>query len=138
MKNLTTVFIIGVTLIAIAPSHAHHSFTADYNREKPATIEGTVTEFWFENPHTRIYMEVKNESGEIEAWEVETMTPNVLRRMGWRPDTFKPGQRLTAAGSLARNGAKRISLSIITLEDGTQMKPLPTDEQRDAFYEQRP
>ena len=138
MKNLMTILIIGVISMATIPSHAHHSFTADYNREKPATIEGTVTEFWFENPHTRIYMEVKNESGETEAWEVETMTPNVLRRMGWRPDTFKPGQKLTAAGSLARNGANRISLSILTLEDGTQMKPVPTDEQRDAFYDQEP
>jgi len=138
MKNLMTILIVGVTFMAIVSGHAHHSFTADYNREKSATIEGTVTEFWFENPHTRIYMEVKNENGEMEAWEVETMTPNVLRRMGWRPDTFKPGQKLTAAGSLARNGANRISLSILTLEDGTQMKPMPTDEQRDAFYDQEP
>ena len=138
MKSLVTVLIIGAMLVVIVPGYAHHSFTADYNREKPTTIEGTVTEFWFENPHTRIYMEVEEKNGEVEVWEVETMTPNVLRRMGWRPDTFKPGQRLIAAGSLARNGAKRISLSIITLEDGTQMKPLPTDEQRDAFYEQRP
>ena len=61
MKNLMTILILGVISMATIPSHAHHSFTADYNREKPATIEGTVTEFWFENPHTRIYMEVKNE-----------------------------------------------------------------------------
>ena len=137
MKNISVTLMVGALLAIIVPSYAHHSFTADYNRDEPATIKGTITEFWFENPHTRIYMEVEKENGEIEIWEVETMTPNVLRRMGWRPDMFKPGQKLTAAGSLARNGANRISLSTITLEDGTQMKPMPTDEQRDAFYDRK-
>ena len=134
MKSAPLGVLFGVFLTAI-PGYAHHSFSADYDSEQPATIEGTVTEFWFENPHTRIYLEVENEDGEMELWEVETMTPNVLRRMGWRRDTFKPGQKLTASGSLARNGANRLSLSLLTLEDGTEVRPFPSDEQRETFYD---
>ena len=80
MKSLITVLIIGTMLAVVVPGYAHHSFTADYNREKPATIEGTVTEFWFENPHTRIYMEVEEENGEVEVggpawWSIRASTP---------------------------------------------------------------
>ena len=51
-------------------------------------------------------------------------------------DKFVPGQKLAATGSLARNGSNRLSLQILVLEDGTEMRSLPTDQQREAFYEQ--
>ena len=136
MKNASVIVSLGALLTVMVPSYAHHSFAADYDADKPATIEGIVTEFWFQNPHVRIYLEVENDNGEMEAWEVETSTVNLLRRMGWRPDTFVPGQKLAATGSLARNGSNRLSLQILVLEDGTEMRSLPTDQQREAFYEQ--
>ena len=122
-------------LAATLPSFAHHSFVADYDSDRPATVEGTVKEFWFENPHVRIYLEVETDNGEKQLWEVETMTPSILRRIGWTRTTFKPGDKMTVHGSLARNGATRLSLQEITLADGRSIVPRPTGSERKAFYD---
>ena len=136
MKDTSVIVSLGALLIVMVPGYAHHSFVADYDPDRQTTVEGVVTEFWFQNPHARIYLEVETDNGEMETWEVETFTVNVLRRIGWRPDTFALGQKLTATGSLARDGSNRLSLQVLVLEDGSEMRPAPTDEQRRAFYEQ--
>ena len=136
MKDTSVIVSLGALLIVMVPGYAHHSFVADYDPDRQTNVEGVVTEFCFQNPHARIYLEEETDNGEMETWEVETFTVNVLRRIGWRPDTFALGQKLTATGSLARDGSNRLSRQVLVLEDGSEMRPAPTDEQRRAFYEQ--
>lgn len=73
---------------------AHHSYSAfDMNGER--TISGTVKKFDWTNPHSWIWLDVKNEKGEVETWGIEGMSPNYLARRGWTRTTLKPGDKVS-------------------------------------------
>ena len=90
--------LLGATSIA-----AHHSFDAEFDRNKPVTVTGVVTRVdWF-NPHAHVFVDVKDESGRIVNWDFELAGPNGLMRRGWRRDSLKPGDTVTVAGYMAKN-----------------------------------
>lgn len=109
---------LGFYLIAGA-TQAHHSFAAEFLEDQIGTIEGTVTEVWFKNPHVRYYMEVKTEADEIESWDIRADSPTLLVRMGWTRKTIQEGDRIKVLGHLGRDGRKLISIISIELVDGT-------------------
>jgi hypothetical protein len=84
---------------------AHHGAPSLYDVLHPITIKGTVTEFVFANPHAQIYMDVKNDKGEVVAWSIETNGPGQLRRAGWTRETLKPGDEITVTLIPAKSGA---------------------------------
>ena len=106
-----------------SPALAHHSFAAHFVIDETITIEGVVTEWWFQNPHTRIYLQVTNEDGEVEEWMAEGSGPNVLHRRGWTDETIQPGTRLIIVGNPARDGSNTIGWDSLTYEDGTAVGP---------------
>lgn len=73
---------------------AHHSYSAfDMGGEK--TVTGIVKKFDYTNPHSWIWLDVKNEQGEVETWGFEGMSPNYLSRRGWSRTTLKPGDKVS-------------------------------------------
>ena len=102
---------------------AHHSFEANFNTDESVTIEGVVTEFWFANPHARIYLEVVNEAGETEEWFAEGGSRNNLTRRGWSADTITPGMRLIISGSRSRDGSNAVGWRSLTTTDGVEVGP---------------
>ena len=102
---------------------AHHSFDANFITNETMTIEGVVTEFWFANPHARIYLEVVNEAGETEEWFAEGGSRNNLIRRGWLEDTITPGIRLIVSGSPSRDGSNSIGWRSLTTTDGAEVGP---------------
>jgi hypothetical protein len=84
---------------------AHHSF-AMFDLSKTVTLEGTVKEFRWTNPHVFIQFLVKNARGVDEEWSIEMTSPEHLARAGWRPGTLKPGDKLTLKIHPMRNGVK--------------------------------
>jgi hypothetical protein len=94
---------------------AHHSFDAEYDRNKPVNIKGTVTKVEFMNPHIWIYMDVKDEQGVVSNWQVEGGAPNALRRLGWNQDSVQKGAELAVEGTLAKNGSKTVNARTVTL-----------------------
>jgi len=117
---LTNNFLISLGLCLIANTiQAHHSFAAEFLEDKIGTIEGTVTEVWFKNPHVRYYMEVKTKADEIESWDIRADSPTLLVRMGWTRKTIQEGDRIKVLGHLGRDGRKLISIISIELADGT-------------------
>ena len=106
------------TLLA-ADVNAHHSFAAEFLEDQTATLEGTVTEVWFRNPHVRYYLEVTNENGEKEMWDIRTSSPTQLVRKGWKADRIKEGDHVKVHGHLGRDGRKLLSVITIELDDGT-------------------
>ena len=98
----------------MAPVYAHHSFVAHYDTENVMTIEGTVTEVWYQNPHRRVYVETAGENGERALWETETYPRNILDRRGWKHDDLKVGDDVVVTGRRARDGSNR--LQMLTIE----------------------
>jgi len=95
---------------------AHHSFAAEFDGEKKVSLTGTVTKVEWTNPHVWFYFNVKDEkSGQVTNWGAEMGPPHGLQRRGWRRETLKLGDSVTVDGSLAKNGAKRMNASKVTL-----------------------
>ncbi len=101
------------TLTGTLAAQAHHG-RASYSDEI-VTLEATVTEFRFINPHVQIYFDITNEAGEIEHWQGELTAPNRLARAGWTKTTFVPGDRLTITGEAARNDGKSVAIREIIM-----------------------
>ena len=85
-------------IILAMPVRAHHSTAVNFNSDSIISVEGTVTEFKFQNPHVQILLDVVNEAGDIEHWMVELAAKNQFLRRGWVGEEFKPGQVITVFG----------------------------------------
>ena len=108
--------------IAAAPLIAHHSFAAQYDGNKRATLTGPVTKLDWINPHARIFMDVKDEkTGKVVNWEVELSAPAMLTRRGWTKAAVPIGKPVTVNGSLAKDGSNMINASTVTLADGKRV-----------------
>lgn len=118
MASGRTIGLICACLFAASAS-AHHSFAAEFLGDQTRTIEGVVTEVWFKNPHVRYYIDVTNEDGETEKWDVRTSSPTLLVRRGWNRETISIGDQVSIEGYLGRDGRKIMSLISIELPDGT-------------------
>jgi hypothetical protein len=99
---------------------AHHSF-APFNLEEQKTITGTVKQFDWTNPHTWIWLDVKNEKGVVETWGIEGMSPNFLGRRGWTKNSLKFGDTVTITIRPLRDGSPGGMFVRATLADGTEL-----------------
>jgi hypothetical protein len=107
-------------LAAAAPAFPHHG-KATYDETKLATIMGTVSAFQFSNPHAELFLDVKDERGNIERWVGEGTSPNMLVREGWDRKTLKPGDMITATGHPARNGTNSMRIEKVILPSGKEL-----------------
>ena len=93
--------VIGVALCTPV-SRAHHSIAGVYDNSRQLTLDGTVRQFDFINPHPFITLEVVSAQGKPEQWTLEMDNRRELAELGFRADTLKPGDRLVITGSAAR------------------------------------
>jgi len=107
MRTKLAITVVGLFLLAAVPVLAHHSFAAEYDSTKPVTLKGTVVKFDWVNPHSRLYMDVKDEGGNVVHWELETGNITSLQRRGWKRDTVKPGDAATFTLKGAANRAMK-------------------------------
>ncbi|MEE8092600.1 MAG: DUF6152 family protein [Gammaproteobacteria bacterium] len=106
-----------------AAVYGHHNRAAFFLEDETTRIEGVVTEFWFANPHARIYLDVTRENGDVEEWMAEGSSRNVLIRRGWSEDTIKPGMELIVSGGRSRDGSNSVSWGSLTKADGSEVRP---------------
>ena len=122
MKALLHVCFAGLALITwAAPTLAHHSFDAQYDRGKTIVLKGTVTKVEWTNPHARFYVDVKDQDGKVVNWNMELGSPNGLRRAGWSRNTLSMGDAVAVTASLARDGSRMANAREVMLADGKKI-----------------
>ena len=122
MKRGIAALLMTIAVLASGPSvAAHHSFAAQYDREKPITLTGAVTKMEWANPHIYFYMDVAQPGGAKANWAIEGGAPNTLYRAGWRRDSTKVGDLVTVNGFLARDGSKLVNMQSAVLADGRNL-----------------
>jgi hypothetical protein len=91
-------------LLTASPAPAHHSF-AMFDQSKAVTLQGTVKDFRWSNPHVFIQLLVKTDGGNEEEWSIEMTSPEHLARVGWKPGAVKPGDKVTLVIHPMRDGS---------------------------------
>ena len=112
----------GAALMMFVPPVAAHHSTAMYAMDHPTTISGTVKRFEWTNPHAFIYLDVKDDKGNVTEWEIELMSLNHLRSYGWIRTTVKPGDEITCTGGRAKSGAPSMISALLKLPDGRELR----------------
>jgi len=119
-KPFLFVILLAALFLASSPLLAHHS-TAEYEMDKTVSVVGTVTDFAWNNPHAYVYLEVKNDKGNIEKWSGELGTLGQLSRANWRRDTLKPGDHITMFGNPTKDGRQLIRIQKVILPGGQEL-----------------
>jgi hypothetical protein len=128
MKLKTLGIAACLSLAAMSPAMAHHSF-AMFANDKTVTVEGTVKEFEWVNPHSWIHMMVINTSGTPEEWAFEMGSPGQLASHGWKKDTVKVGDKITMVAHPMKDGSHGGSQMTVKLANGTVMGGVPRAQQ---------
>jgi Family of unknown function (DUF6152) len=122
MRTALVSLVACVALTAsVMPASAHHAFAAEFDRDKPITLTGTVTKLEWTNPHARIYIDVKDDKGNVVNWDFELGPPNGLMRRGWNRNSLRQGHVVTINGFLSKTAPRVANARTVTLADGRQV-----------------
>ena len=114
-----SILVLAVAVMSL-PLLAHHG-NASYEN-KSVTIKGTVTKWLWTNPHTFLFLDVKDDKGNVVKWTCENQAPSTLVNFGFNAKTFKPGDEVTVVMSaVARNGVPVGRINKVILADGYVM-----------------
>ncbi len=122
MRGLqAAVVVIGIALGG-AVAMAHHAFSAEFDANKPVTLRGAITRVDWINPHSWLYIDVKDQTtGKVVAWKVEMGAPNQLLRRGWNKNTLPVGTEVVVEGYRAKNGSDIANGGSVVLADGKKL-----------------
>ena len=120
MKNkLMAILAVAVTILVMAsgPLFAHHG-NAAYDNVKTVVVKGTVTEWFWANPHCFLKFDVQDENGQVVHWVAETSNPPDMINRGWTKYSFKAGDQVTVTLEPVKNGAPNGRVLQVVLPDG--------------------
>jgi predicted extracellular nuclease len=133
-NTLTTIFLVAVGLLAVAvPLSAHHG-NAAFDTGSKVTVKGTVTEWYWANPHCFLKFDVTDDKGGVVHWVAETSNPADMVNRGWGKQSLKPGEEVTVTMQVVKGGNPIGRVQQIVLANGrilgTQLppEPKPTDD----------
>jgi len=126
MKGSITAGMATSLLLSGSVALAHHSF-AMFDLGKDLTVEATVKEVQFTNPHVWLQIMVTDEKGVATEWSIESGAPGMMLRNGWKPSTLKPGDKVTLTMHPLKNGNPGGSLVSVKVPDGRTLGPGATN-----------
>jgi Family of unknown function (DUF6152) len=110
-----------VLLLMVAQAWAHHAFQAEFDKDKPVHLTGTVTDMEWINPHSWIHIDVTGADGAVTNWMIECGSPNIMLRRGFTKRSLEVGTEISVKGYQAKNGTNRANGSSITFKDGRKL-----------------
>ena len=122
MRKALSLFSVLGMLAAAGPAAAHHSF-ALFDMNKTVSLEGTVKNFEWSNPHTWIKLEVPNEQKTVDEWLIELPSAGALARDGWNKNYIKVGERLILRVNPLKDGRKGGSLQSFAPDNRPDISP---------------
>ncbi len=110
-------------ILAAAASgvQAHHAFAAEFDVDKPLTLEGTVVKMEWVNPHSWLHIDVPKKDGTVERWKIEGGAPSALLRRGWNRNSLPIGTKVIVEAYQARSGEMYANARDITFPDGRKL-----------------
>lgn len=124
MNKLLLASSLAIALLVAGSAYAHHSM-AGFDRAKTVTLVGTVKQFKWANPHSWIELEVPNDKGSVDTWNIEMTAPFVLVRAGWKSSSLKPGDKVTVVGNPQKTGEPGALFVSVTLANGETLTDKP-------------
>jgi hypothetical protein len=121
MKTKMAAVMGALAMMAAIPAWAHHSFAAEFDDGKPIKLRGKVTKVEFINPHSWIYIDVKDDKGSVINWAIEGGSPNALYRHGFTRDSLPIGTEIVVDGYRAKDGSNRGVGKNLTFIDGKRL-----------------
>lgn len=120
-------------LIGAVPMFAHHG-SAAFETGKNLTVKGTVTEWFWANPHCLLKLDIKTDSGEMVHWVAETQAPANIVEAGWRKNSFKPGEAVTVTLRPAKNGKPVGAIVRVEFADGKTLTVTGTEDVANEYH----
>ena len=109
--------LLWLALLAM-PLAAHHSVSAEFDVAKPVTLSGVVSNVDWMNPHTYVFVDVKDGSSHaVRTWACELESPNVLARRGFTRQSLKVGMMVHIVGTRAKDGSFKVHTETITVDN---------------------
>lgn len=112
---------LGVMVLTLPSSQAHHAFSGEFDSTKPINLRGTVVRMEWINPHAWLHLAVTDEEGNSVTWMIEAGPPGALVRRGWRKDSVTPGIELIVDGYQAIDGSNKANGRDVTFPDGRRL-----------------
>ena len=113
-RMLVAVAYVGLVSSALAAHHAN----AVFDLGKRLTLTGTVTEWFWANPHCLLRFDVKSDSGDMTHWVAETQAPPNMIPFGWAKQSFASGDQVTVTLEPVKNGQPLGRILQVLLPDG--------------------
>jgi len=120
------VLTLGVLLLVISsfttlPLLAHHGGASLYDMSKELTVDATVTEFQWTNPHVEIGLDAKDDKGKVRHWIIEANSPPVMANRGWNRKSLQPGEIIKITFNPSQRGGSVGRFIKLIKADGKEM-----------------
>ena len=119
MRKLSSnILLVAMAMFSASSAIAAHHGNAAFDTTKKSIVKGTVTEWFWSNPHCWLKFDVKNEKGSVTHWVAEASNPPDMVNRGWSKQSFKPGDEVTVTMLTAKNGTPVGRIEKVVLPSG--------------------